>query len=232
MVVLLFVSLYAVLSRVLSTDTHGQGTTSTGSGSAGLALSYTLPIVSALQNLISSFTETEKEMISVERTQEYTDIPPETAGDREEKERQLWPVRGAISFRNLTVKYAPHLPPALQNVTLDVKGGEKVGIVGRTGGGKSTLFLALWRLVPWQGSSDILIDGVSIAALPRQQLRSALSIIPQDPLLFSGTVRFNLDPLGCHSDAVRAGLYPQQRRTVVSWVFVIRCWTRYFGAAI
>lgn len=74
--------------------------------------------------------------------------------------------------------------------------------MGRTGSGKSTLFLALWRLVGWEPGSDIDIDGVSIRNIPRAQLRRALSIIPQDPLLFSGTVRFNLDPLGQHNDDV------------------------------
>ncbi len=77
----------------------------------------------------------------------------------------------------------------------------QIGIIGRTGSGKSTLLLALWRMVPWTGG-DIIIDGVPIASLPLTALRSRMTIIPQEPLLFSGTVRFNLDPEGVHSEQV------------------------------
>jgi ABC-type multidrug transport system fused ATPase/permease subunit len=106
---------------------------------------------------------------------------------------------GAVSVSKLQLRYRPGLPLVLKGVSFDVAAGEKVGLVGRTGSGKSSLLLALFRMVePEHGT--ISIDGVDIARLGLKQLRSAMSIIPQDPFMFSGTVRHNLDPFRGHGD--------------------------------
>jgi ATP-binding cassette subfamily C (CFTR/MRP) protein 1 len=106
-----------------------------------------------------------------------------------------WPRSGAIAFDAVVMKYAPHLPPALRGVSFNIKSGEKVGVVGRTGSGKSTLLLALYRMFNLEGGS-ITLDGVDISTLTLNTLRRGLSVIPQEPVVFSGTVRTNLDPFG------------------------------------
>uniref|UniRef100_A0A4W5RNL0 ATP-binding cassette, sub-family C (CFTR/MRP), member 10 n=1 Tax=Hucho hucho TaxID=62062 RepID=A0A4W5RNL0_9TELE len=110
-----------------------------------------------------------------------------------------WPEQGWVEFRGAVLSYREGLPNALDGVSLVVRPGEKVGVVGRTGSGKSTLFLALFRMVELN-QGQILLDGVDTSQVGLAQLRSKLAIIPQDPFLFSGTVRENLDPCGCHSD--------------------------------
>jgi ATP-binding cassette subfamily C (CFTR/MRP) protein 1 len=104
-----------------------------------------------------------------------------------------WPRTGSIVFHSVIMRYAPHLPPALRGVSFDIKSGDKVGVVGRTGSGKSTLLLALYRMFNLD-SGRILVDGVDVASLPLQQLRRGMAVIPQEPVVFSGTVRSNLDP--------------------------------------
>ncbi|KAL4427322.1 hypothetical protein ABPG77_003231 [Micractinium sp. CCAP 211/92] len=106
-----------------------------------------------------------------------------------------WPRSGAITFDRVVMKYAPHLPPALRGVSFNIKSGEKVGVVGRTGSGKSTLLLALYRMFNLE-SGRIVVDGIDISTLTLEQLRRGLSVIPQEPVVFSGTVRSNLDPFG------------------------------------
>ncbi|KAI8468106.1 MAG: hypothetical protein J3K34DRAFT_479395 [Monoraphidium minutum] len=106
---------------------------------------------------------------------------------------QGWPHTGAVKFDGVVMKYAPHLPPALRGVSFTLRAGEKVGVVGRTGSGKSTLLLALYRMFNLEAGS-IILDGVDISTLSLQQLRRGLSVIPQEPVVFSGTVRSNLDP--------------------------------------
>ena len=109
----------------------------------------------------------------------------------------LWPQYGQIAFQNVSVRYRSDLPLVLRDFTLTVRPGEKVGIRGRTGAGKSTLFLALLRMVEFTGA--IVIDGVDIAHVHRRRLRRSVAVIPQDPVMFSGTIRSNLDPFGQHS---------------------------------
>jgi ATP-binding cassette, subfamily C (CFTR/MRP), member 1 len=111
-----------------------------------------------------------------------------------------WPRKGSIAFEKYCMRYRPNLPLVLKEVSLTIDAGEKVGIVGRTGSGKSSLLTALFRLVE-AADGKILIDGADIGAVPLRTLRAALSIIPQDPVLFSGTLRYNLDPFNQYLDA-------------------------------
>ncbi|XP_027537873.1 multidrug resistance-associated protein 7 isoform X2 [Neopelma chrysocephalum] len=169
-------------------------------GLVGLALSYALSVTNLLSNLISSFTQTEIMMVSVERTEEYTtDIPMEPQ-DRLVQVAADWPSQGLLEFQEVVLAYRAGLPNALDGVSFTVYPGEKLGIVGRTGSGKSTLFLALFRMVELK-SGRILLDGVDSQLVGLEELRSRLAIIPQDPFLFSGSIRENLDPQGKRTDA-------------------------------
>uniref|UniRef100_A0A663NAF4 MRP7 protein n=1 Tax=Athene cunicularia TaxID=194338 RepID=A0A663NAF4_ATHCN len=168
-------------------------------GLVGLALSYALSVTNLLSGLISSFTLTETMMVSVERTEEYTtDIPTEPQ-DKLVQVAADWPSQGLVEFQHVVLAYRAGLPNALDGVSFTVYPGEKVGIVGRTGSGKSTLFLALFRMLELK-SGRILLDGVD-SQLLLSACRSRLAIIPQDPFLFSGSIRENLDPQGKRTDA-------------------------------
>ncbi|PKU49112.1 multidrug resistance-associated protein 7 [Limosa lapponica baueri] len=169
-------------------------------GLVGLALSYALSVTNLLSGLISSFTMTETMMVSVERTEEYTtDIPMEPQ-DKLVQVAADWPSQGLVEFQQVVLAYRAGLPNALDGVSFTVYPGEKVGIVGRTGSGKSTLFLALFRMLELK-SGRILLDGVDSQLVGLEDLRSRLAIIPQDPFLFSGSIRENLDPQGKWTDA-------------------------------
>lgn len=112
---------------------------------------------------------------------------------------EQWPSAGAIKIRNLEMRYRPELPSVLHDLSLDIQGGEKIGVVGRTGAGKSSIMMALFRLVePTKGTIEI--DGVDVSKIGLFDLRTRLAIIPQDPILFSGTIRTNLDPFGKRTD--------------------------------
>uniref|UniRef100_A0A671TU31 ATP-binding cassette, sub-family C (CFTR/MRP), member 10 n=1 Tax=Sparus aurata TaxID=8175 RepID=A0A671TU31_SPAAU len=166
-------------------------------GLVGLSLSYSLSITMLLSGLISNFTETEMQLVSVERTEEYsTNLPIEP---QQLNLPSAWPDQGRLEFRGVVLAYRDGLPNALDGVSLVVRPGEKVGIVGRTGSGKSTLFLALFRMVELD-QGEILLDGLDVSTVGLAQLRSRLAIIPQDPFLFSGTIRENLDPCGRNPD--------------------------------
>jgi ABC-type multidrug transport system fused ATPase/permease subunit len=111
-----------------------------------------------------------------------------------------WPYKGRIEIRNLTMRYAPYLPPTIRDVSLDIDSHEKVGIVGRTGAGKSSIIMTLFRMVEPELYSMVRIDDESIMDMRLNDLRRGISIIPQEPILFSGTIRFNMDPFNEHSD--------------------------------
>ncbi|XP_006736736.1 multidrug resistance-associated protein 7 isoform X1 [Leptonychotes weddellii] len=168
-------------------------------GLVGLSLSYALSLTGLLSGLVSSFTQTETMLVSVERLEEYScDLPQEPQG-------QLprlgvgWLTQGSVEFQDVVLVYRPGLPNALDGVTFRVQPGEKLGIVGRTGSGKSSLLLVLFRLLE-PSSGRVLLDGVDTSQLELSELRSQLAVIPQEPFLFSGTVRENLDPQGLHED--------------------------------
>ncbi|NWX23536.1 MRP7 protein, partial [Aegotheles bennettii] len=169
-------------------------------GLVGLALSYALSVTNLLSGLISSFTMTETMMVSVERTEEYTTDVPTEPQDKLVQVAADWPSQGLVEFRQVVLAYRAGLPNALDGVNFTVYPGEKVGIVGRTGSGKSTLFLALFRMLELK-SGRILLDGVDSRLVGLEELRSRLAVIPQDPFLFSGSIRENLDPQGKRTDA-------------------------------
>ncbi|NWQ86166.1 MRP7 protein, partial [Burhinus bistriatus] len=169
-------------------------------GLVGLALSYALSVTNLLSGLISSFTLTETMMVSVERTEEYTTDVPTEPQDKLVQVAADWPSQGLVEFQQVVLAYRAGLPNALDGVSFTVYPGEKVGIVGRTGSGKSTLFLALFRMLELK-SGRILLDGVDSQLVGLEDLRSRLAIIPQDPFLFSGSIRENLDPQGKRTDA-------------------------------
>ncbi|XP_072032229.1 ATP-binding cassette sub-family C member 10-like [Amphiura filiformis] len=168
-------------------------------GLVGLAISYALSITGLLQGMVQSFTTTEQDMVSMERAQQYIDDVPREKTQALLQIPQRWPSLGCVSFQGVFFTYRPDLPNALDGVTFDTRSAEKLGIVGRTGSGKSSLFLVLFRMVDIQ-QGGVFIDGVNVCHLGLTEYRSRLAIIPQDPFLFSGTVRENLDPSGRFSD--------------------------------
>ncbi|XP_023634190.1 ABC transporter C family member 13 isoform X2 [Capsella rubella] len=167
-------------------------------GLVGLALSYAAPLVSLLGSFLTSFTETEKEMVSIERVLQYMDVPQEEVSGRQSLSGK-WPVQGVVEFHNVTMRYIPTLPPALNNISFIVQGGMQVGVIGRTGAGKSSILNALFRLTP-VCNGEIMVDGININHLPVRELRSRLAVVPQSPFLFQGSLRNNLDPLGSNED--------------------------------
>lgn len=163
-----------------------------------VALNRVLSISGHFTNLTSQLTRVEQSLASFKRVEEYSDLPSELETGSAAPE--AWPRRGEITVEELEVRYRPELAPVLRSANLRIGAGEKVGIVGRTGAGKSTLFLALTRMLePTAGT--IRIDGISTRDLRVEELRRAFSIIPQEPAVFAASVRFNLDPEGRHGDA-------------------------------
>ncbi|XP_010544544.1 PREDICTED: putative ABC transporter C family member 15 [Tarenaya hassleriana] len=167
---------------------------------AGLGVTYGLNLNVLQATVIWNICNAENKMISVERIIQYSKIASEAPLVIEDcRPPDNWPDAGTISFRDLQVRYAEHFPAVLRNITCVFPGGKKIGVVGRTGSGKSTLIQAIFRIVePSQGS--IIIDDVDISKIGLHDLRSRLSIIPQDPALFDGSVRGNLDPLSQYTD--------------------------------
>ena len=167
----------------------------------GLSLSYASQVTNGLNWCIRQFTETEIAMNAVERLSYYfTALPQEPpAIVLETTPKDNWPSEGTIKFDNVSMRYAPDLPLVLHNLSFTINPHEKVGVVGRTGSGKSSLMQLLFRMIePVEGS--IIIDDVNILKIGLQHLRKPLGIIPQDAILFLGTVRSNLDPFNLHSD--------------------------------
>ncbi|XP_012276632.1 multidrug resistance-associated protein 5 isoform X2 [Orussus abietinus] len=169
---------------------------------AGLALAYCVHISGVFHYTVRVITETEMKFISVEKMEDYLRTLENEHDGRKclENLPDDWPPGGDIKFDAVQMRYRKGLPLVLKNVTFHVKPGEKIGVVGRTGSGKSSLTTALFSLVKLS-SGRIKIDNVDISQVKLELLRSKLSIVPQDPVLFSGTIRSNLDPFEIHLDA-------------------------------
>ncbi|KAI9046549.1 hypothetical protein LZ554_009295 [Drepanopeziza brunnea f. sp. 'monogermtubi'] len=166
---------------------------------AGLVLSYILSIVQMIQFTVRQLAEVENGMNATERLHYYGTQLEEEAPLHTVEVRKSWPEAGEIIFNNVQMRYRANLPLVLQGLTMHVRGGERIGVVGRTGAGKSSIMSTLFRLVELSGGS-ITIDGLDIGTIGLQDLRSRLAIIPQDPTLFKGTIRSNLDPFNEHTD--------------------------------
>ncbi|XP_027219261.2 ATP-binding cassette sub-family C member 5 isoform X6 [Penaeus vannamei] len=190
---LLVMSITAILSLILRGSVEASF--------AGLALAYAAQLSGIFQYTVRLSTETEARFTSVQRISNYTKCLASEAPAIIESKRpdSNWPKYGRISYRNVQLKYRPDTPLVLKGITFDIDSLEKIGVVGRTGSGKSSLGVALFRLVELAGGS-VRIDGVDISVLGLEDLRSRLSIIPQDPVLFIGTVRYNLDPFEKYTD--------------------------------
>uniref|UniRef100_A0A0E0PUD6 ABC transporter C family member 13 n=2 Tax=Oryza rufipogon TaxID=4529 RepID=A0A0E0PUD6_ORYRU len=167
-------------------------------GLVGLALSYAAPVVPLLNGFLTTFTETEKEMISVERVVEYVGIPQEELHGSESP-HSGWPTEGNIEFERVTLRYKEDLPPALNDVSFFISSGMQVGIIGRTGAGKSSILNALLRLAPIC-NGRILVDDFDVAKLAVRDLRGHFAVVPQSPFLFDGSLRENLDPFNRTTD--------------------------------
>ena len=167
---------------------------------AALSITYALSITQTLNWMVRMTSERETNIVSVERNQEYTSVESEASLVIQDSRPPInWPSQGKIDIEELCLRYRPGLDLVLNKFTCKIPAGAKVGIVGRTGAGKSSLMLALLRLVESE-SGRILIDGVDVGKIGIMDLRSRVSIIPQDPVLFIGTIRFNLDPFGERTD--------------------------------
>ncbi|CAI5512620.1 unnamed protein product [Closterium sp. Naga37s-1] len=172
----------------------GSSTGSWAAGFAGLALTSALSITGYMNWMVRMNAELESQMNAVERILEYTTLPTE-APDVVESRRPPadWPQQGVIEAEGVVVRYRPELAPVLKGLTFSIRAGEKVGVCGRTGSGKTTLTMALYRIVELS-AGRIVIDGIDAASIGLWDLRSRLSLVPQDPVVFSGTIRWNLDP--------------------------------------
>jgi ABC-type multidrug transport system fused ATPase/permease subunit len=181
------------------------GTLETGfipAGFLGVALSYSIEVTSYLKYGVQMIARLEADMSSVERILYYTDkIEPEAADIIPEKDPQsgTWPIKGEIEFSHASMRYRDG-PLVLKDLSLTVKGGEKIGVCGRTGSGKSSLMIALFRISELEDGGFVNIDGVNIGEIGTAALRLNISIIPQDPVMFSNTIRYNIDPFAEKSD--------------------------------
>uniref|UniRef100_A0A4W6CQC3 ATP-binding cassette, sub-family C (CFTR/MRP), member 2 n=1 Tax=Lates calcarifer TaxID=8187 RepID=A0A4W6CQC3_LATCA len=186
--VVFFAALFAVISR-----------DSLDSGLVGLSISYALNVTQTLNWLVRMTSELETNIVAVERVSEYSEIENEAQWVNNTRPPEKWPEEGRLQFKNYKVRYRPGLDLVLHGITCDIGSTEKIGIVGRTGAGKSSLTNCLFRIIE-AAEGHILIDDIDISTIGLHDLRNRLTIIPQDPVLFSGTLRMNLDPFDKFSD--------------------------------
>uniref|UniRef100_A0A8D3DU69 ABC-type glutathione-S-conjugate transporter n=1 Tax=Scophthalmus maximus TaxID=52904 RepID=A0A8D3DU69_SCOMX len=169
-------------------------------GIVGLAVSHSLQVTGILSWIVRSWTDVENNIVSVERVSEYGETAKEASWSIEGSSLPLaWPQRGTIEFQDYGLQYRKGLELALKGITLHIHEKEKVGIVGRTGAGKSSLALGIFRILE-AAKGKIFVDGINIEDIGLHDLRSRITIIPQDPVLFSGSLRMNLDPFDTYTD--------------------------------
>ncbi|KAF2756007.1 P-loop containing nucleoside triphosphate hydrolase protein [Pseudovirgaria hyperparasitica] len=168
-------------------------------GAAGLALTYAVTFTENVLWFVRLYSSNEQNMNSVERIKEYLDVEQEADMITETKPPVSWPLKGSVEFVNYSTRYRPDFDTVLKKISLKILPGEKVGVVGRTGAGKSSLALALFRALEAE-EGKILVDDLDIGLLGLQDLRQNIVMVPQDPTLFSGTIRSNLDPFGVFTD--------------------------------
>lgn len=168
----------------------------------GLAITQTMSMIRMVNWGLRQTAELENQMTSVERASEYSELPSErsleTDPDVARKLPKDWARSGLIKFKNVSLKYSPEANFVLHNLSFNVRGTEKIGIIGRTGSGKSSITQALFQLAITEGTIEI--DGVDISDLGLHTFRQKISIIPQDPVLFVGSLRYNLDPFDEKTD--------------------------------
>nr|KAF6365704.1 ATP binding cassette subfamily C member 1 [Pipistrellus kuhlii] len=187
--IVLFATLFAVISR-----------NSLSPGLVGLSISYSLQVTTYLNWLVRMSSEMETNIVAVERLKEYSETEKEAPWRIQEMTpASTWPQVGRVEFRDYSLRYREDLDMVLKHINITIEGGEKVGIVGRTGAGKSSLTLGLFRIKECS-EGEIIIDDVNIAKIGLHDLRFKITIIPQDPILFSGSLRMNLDPFSQYSD--------------------------------
>jgi ATP-binding cassette subfamily C (CFTR/MRP) protein 1 len=193
-----FIIFSACICAVLQ---HGsQSSSDTFAGLAGLSISFALSVTQSLNWSVRMSSDLEAQMVSVERIQQYCRIPSEAPHNQPiDNTMGSWPSRGEIIFSSVQLRYRQNLPLILKDINLRFPAGSKIGIVGRTGAGKSTIALSLLRLVELS-SGKIEIDGFDISRVGLKRLRSSIAVIPQSPVLFSGTIRTNLDPFNEYLD--------------------------------
>ncbi|KAM6263588.1 ATP-binding cassette sub-family C member 2 isoform 2-T2 [Spheniscus humboldti] len=168
-------------------------------GIVGLSVSSALNVTQTLNWLVRTSSELETNIVAVERVHEYTKVKNEAPWVTEKRPPHGWPSKGEIQFIDYKVRYRPELELVLQGITCNIGSTEKVGVVGQTGAGKSSLTNCLFRVLEAAGGT-IIIDEVDIATIGLHDLRQNLTIIPQDPVLFTGTLRMNLDPFDQYTD--------------------------------
>ncbi|XP_063171212.1 ATP-binding cassette sub-family C member 6 isoform X2 [Candoia aspera] len=186
-------------------------------GMVGFSISCALQITVILNWMVRASAEIDNHIVSVERVRDYSQTPKEALWTLDNHlQGDSWPTKGAIEFKGYSLRYGPELSLALKNINLKIKGQEKVGIVGRTGAGKSSLAMGLLRLVE-AAEGEIEIDGVNVAQMGLHDLRSKITIVPQDPALFWGSLRENLDPLHqCSDEDIWTALEKTQLKGFVS----------------
>ena len=176
------------------------------SAAIGLMLDYSIEISEELLEAFEQATQLEKSLVSLERCDTFTHLPIENYEDEKLKEKiydlsdNTWPSEGRVKFEDFSIKYREDCDPAIKNINLEINPGEKIGVIGRTGSGKSSLTLSLFRIIEaFEGKIEI--DGKNIHDIPLKKLRRSLSIVPQEPFLLEGTLKTNLDPLNLYSES-------------------------------